>query len=373
MKTLNFVDIPKEYLSLKKEIDRAINKVIRSGHLILGEEVDLFEKEFASFLGAKYCMTVNSGTDALILGLRALNLKPGDEVIVPTNTFIASALSATENRLTPIFVDVNRDDYGIDLTDLKSKITSKTRAIIVVHLFGQPDKLTQIQKIIKDSKKNIYLIEDAAQAHGAFYNKKRVGTFGIFSVFSFYPTKNLGAYGDGGAIVTNNRTVADSIRLLRQYGQESKYHHKILGVNSRMDTIQAAILRIKLKHLDEWNKKRQANARLLTKLINRDCPQVKTPVYYPDRPCVYHLYVIQAAKRNALQAFLKQKRIMTLVHYPIPLHLQKAFSYLKYKKGDFPNAENISNSVVSLPIHPLLTIADIKYIAKTITDFYKQK
>lgn len=373
MKALNFVNIPKEYLSLKMKIDLAISKVIKSGHLILGEEVDLFEKEFADFLNAKYCLTVNSGTDALILGLRSLNLKPGDEVIVPTNTFIASALAATENKLTPIFVDVNKDDYGIDLADLKRKITTKTKAIIVVHLFGQPDKLDEIQKIIKGSKKNIYLIEDAAQAHGAFYNKKRIGTRGIFSVFSFYPTKNLGAYGDGGAIVTNNRGVADSIRLLRQYGQESKYHHEILGVNSRMDTIQAAILRIKLRHLDEWNNKRQANARLLTKLINRDCPKVKTPGYYKDRPSVYHLYVIQANKRNALQYFLKQKHIMTLVHYPIPLHLQKAFSYLKYKKGDFPNAENISDSVVSLPIHPFLTIQEIKYMARTITDFYKQK
>jgi dTDP-4-amino-4,6-dideoxygalactose transaminase len=367
-----FVDLKTQYKALKKEMDKAISDVITNARFIQGREVAQFENEFAEYLGAQYCIGVNSGTDALILGIRALGLKDGDEVIVPVNTFIATALGVSENRLKPVFVDSDKNDHGMDLNDLKKKITSRTKAIIAVHLYGQPEKIDEIQKIIRDSGKSIYLIEDACQAHGVLYKGKKVDTFGIFSAFSFYPGKNLGAYGDGGAIITNNEAVAGKCRMLREYGQKEKYIHGSLGINSRLDTIQAAVLRVKLVHLDAWNIKRQAIALYYTKQIKKYLPHVETPAFFPDRQSVFHLYVIQADKRDALLTHLVKQNIQALIHYPIPLHLQKAYAYLGYRKGDFPNAEYSAGRILSLPIYPELTKDQIDFVIKIIREFYAE-
>jgi len=342
-----------------------------SAGFIQGDEVKNFEKNFSDYLEVKYCISVNSGTDALILGLRSLNLKPQDEVIIPANTFIATALGATENNLKPVFVDIDPQDFGIDLTDLKNKINQRTKAVVVVHLFGQPDKISEIKDIIKQSKQKIYLIEDACQAHGAYYYDKRVGGEGIFSAFSFYPGKNLGAYGDGGAIVTNDKRIAEKIKLLREYGQSKKYFHETLGINSRLDTIQAAILNIKLTRLDHWNKQRQAAALYYTNQIKTFFPNLLPPQKFFDRQSVYHLYVVRTKKRNQLLKFLNKNNVQALIHYPVPLHLQKAFHYLGYKKGDLPNTEKAASEILSLPIYPEITKKQIDYIIGKLKDFYK--
>lgn len=374
-----FVDLKAQYKSLKKDIDKALRDVIESARFIQGKEVALFENEFAHYLHARYCVGVNSGTDALILGIRALGLTPGDEVIVPVNTFIATALGVSENRLKPVFVDTDPDDYGMDLADLRKKITSKTKAIIVVHLFGQSEKIDEIKKIIRQAGKSIYLIEDACQAHGALYlprgkagKGKKVGTFGIFSAFSFYPGKNLGAYGDGGAIVTNNKALALKCRMLREYGQKKKYIHTSMGINSRLDTLQAAVLRVKLAHLDVWNAKRQHIASYYTKQIHTFLPSVKTPAAVKGRQSVFHLYVVQVDKRDKLLEFLNKRGVQALIHYPIPLHLQEAYEYLGYKKGDFPAIEHSAKRLLSLPIYPELTKKHVDYIVRTMKKFYEK-
>ena len=366
------VDLTKQYQYLKNDIDKAILKVLTSTRFIHGEEVVKFEKEFAQYLGASHCITVNSGTDALILGMRALDLSPEDEIIVPVNTFIATALGVSENGLKPVFVDNDKNDYGMNLEDLKKKITSKTKAIVIVHLFGQPEKIDEIREIIKASGKNIYLIEDACQAHGAVYKGKKVGTFGIFSAFSFYPGKNLGAYGDGGAIVTNDDTLAVKCSMLREYGQKAKYVHQCLGINSRLDTIQAAVLRVKLPHLDRWNNKRQQIASYYTKQIRKYLPSVLIPHITPGRQSVFHLYVIQVDKRDELLRYLVSQNIQALIHYPIPLHLQEAYAYLGYKKGDFPNAERTAARILSLPIFAELTRSQVDYIILAMRKFYEK-
>ena len=366
-----FIDLKAQYKSIKKEVYTSVNQVLQDGKFILGERVNDFEKKFAKYLGAKYCVTVNSGTDALILGTKALNIPSGNEILIPTYTFVATALAATNNGLRPVFVDINEKDFGINIDDLKRKINSRTSAIILVHLYGQPDKIAEVKEIIKKTGKKIFLIEDAAQAHGAMYKNKKVGTFSVFSIFSFYPTKNLGAYGDGGAIVTNDRALATRYRLLREYGQKKKYYYEFLSINSRFDALQAAILLVKLKYLDSWNKKRQYLAALYSGLLNPLSAEVKTPNIFFERKSVFHLYTIRAKRRNQLKQFLSQKGIETLIHYPIPLHLQKAFRFLQYKKGDLPIAEKITKQVLSLPIYPELTKQQIKYTVKNIKKFYE--
>lgn len=370
MSKIPFVDLKAQYQIIKREINEAIGKTIKNFQFIQGEGVKLFEKEFARYLNVRYCITVNSGTDALILGIRALELKPGDEIIVPVNTFIATALGVSENGLKPVFVDID-DDYGINLDDLKRKINSRTKAIILVHLYGQPDKIDEVKEIIKKTGKKIYLIEDACQAHGADYKGIKVGNFGIFAAFSFYPGKNLGAYGDGGAIVTNDKKLAEKYRLLREYGQIKKYYHQTLGVNSRLDTIQAAILRVKLRYLDRWNKLRQKHAKLYTEILNKNLPFIKTPKEFPERRSVYHLYVIRVKKRDQLFNYLQNKGVQALIHYPIPLHLQEAYKFLGYKKGDFPIAEKVASEILSLPMFPELKLDFIRKEIKLILNFYK--
>ncbi len=367
-----FVDLQAQYKSNKAEINSAINNVIKNTEFILGKEVEEFEKNFSQFLGVKNCVTLASGTDALIIGMRSLSLPPGSEILIPSNTFIATALAASFNGHKPVFVDADPNDHGINLSDLAKKINSRTRAIVVVHLYGQSDKIGEIDEVIKKSGRTIYLIEDACQAHGAEYKGKKVGTFGIFSTFSFYPSKNLGAYGDGGAICTNNDKLANKLKLLRQYGQRKKYYHDVLGVNSRLDTIQAAVLNVKLPYLEKWNKKRQEIASLYTELIKRSIPQIKTPHIFTERKSIFHLYLIRTKKRNRLQKYLKNDGVTTLIHYPIPLHLQKAYKFLKYKRGDLPVSEKLAQEILSLPIYPELKKNQTHYVVNLLKRFYEK-
>ena len=365
-----YLDLKAQYTSIKTEIDDAFSQIFHEMQFIGGNEVVAFEEEFASFLGAKHVISVNSGTDALILGIEALHLSPDDEVIVPVNTFYATAVAVARNNLRPVFVDID-EHFGMSLSDLKKKITTKTKAIIAVHLYGQPENISGIQQVIQETNKEIFLIEDVCQAHGAVYENKKVGTFGIFSTFSFYPGKNLGAYGDGGVIATNDDELDKTYRLLREYGQTTKYHHESIGVNSRLDSIQASVLRKKLSHLDAWNNQRRNNASYYNERLS-DCSHVVMPMLLPDRQSVFHIYAIRAQHRNELQQYLKDHGIGTLIHYPIPLHLTGAFSYLGHKKGDFPIAEQYAEELLSLPMYPELTHEQIANVAERIIRFYSE-
>lgn len=366
-----FVDLAAQYKEIRVEIDTAIANVINSSKFIGGDDVVRFEEEFANYIGSKFCIGVNSGTDALILGVRALGLSQGDEVIISANTYISGALAASENRAKPVFIDIDEKDFGINLKDLADKINNRTKAVIVTHLNGQPDKIDEVRNILKKSGKKIYLIEDACQAHGAFYKDKRVGSFGIFSAFSFYPGKNLGAYGDAGAIITNDKKLADKYKLLREYGQTKKYYHDNLGVNSRLDSIQAAVLRVKLPYLDKWNNQRKQIAFVYSKYLNKNLPFIKTPDKFNNRESIYHLYVIRIANRDKLLNYLAKNNIQALIHYPVPLHLQNAYKYLGYLKGDLPIVERVSSEILSIPIYPQLGKEKQDYILEKITEFYK--
>lgn len=365
-----FVDLKGQYHNIQSEIDAAIKRVLEKGQFIGGEEVEDFENEFAAYLDSKHCVSMNSGTDALILGVRALDLPSGSEVILPANTFYATALAASENNLRPVFTDIDETDFGMDLSDLKKKITSKTKAVIAVHLYGQPDKMDEIQEVIKQSGKDIHFIEDAAQTHGAKLNGKRVGTTGIFAAFSFYPGKNLGAYGDGGALTTQDDALAKKYKLLREYGSEQKYYHKSLGRNSRLDTLQAAILRIKLKHLDTWNAQRQKLAAYYTEKL-ASIKGISVPHHFENRAGIYHVYVIRASKRDELQKYLASKGITTIIHYPVPLHLQEAYAYLGYKTGDLPKTEKACEEILSSPMYPEMTTEQADEVIKVIREFYQ--
>ncbi len=369
--TIPFVDLNSQYEEIKPEIDAAIARVIESSKFIGGEDVAKFEEEFASYIGSAYCIGVNSGTDALILGVRALGLGQGDEIIIPANTYMSGALAASENGAKPVFTDIDEEDFGINLKDLVNKINNRTKAVIITHLNGQPDKVDEIKNILKKSGRKIYLIEDACQAHGAYYKGKRVGSFGIFSAFSFYPGKNLGAYGDAGAITTNDKKLAEKYKLLREYGQSKKYFHDVIGINSRMDTIQAAVLRVKLSHLDNWNTKRRGIASQYDKFFEKHLAFIKIPKHFKDRESIYHLYVIRVKERNKLLEHLTKNNIQALIHYPVPLHLQKAYGYLGYVKGNLPIVEKVSSEILSLPMYPQLTKEKQNYILEKIVEFYR--
>lgn len=365
-----FVDLKAQYKEIKADIDKSIKTVLQNTNFINGNEVEEFENNFAKYIGVKYAVGVNSGTDALILGVRALDIKDG-EVLVPANSYISSALAASENGLIPVFVDVDENDYGMDLEDLKKKINTKTKAIVVVHLYGLPDKLDEILKIIKSAKQKIFLIEDACQAHGATFKNKKVGSFGDFAAFSFYPGKNLGAYGDGGMITTNSKKINEKLKLLRQYGQIKKYYHESLGINSRLDTIQAAILNTKLKNLDKWNKNRDKIAKYYTEIIKKELPFIITPKEFDDRQSSWHIYCIRVPKRDELLDFLHSRNIEALIHYPVPIHRQHAYNYLNYKKGSLPKVENITTEIISLPLYPQITKLTVDEIVDCIKKFYK--
>jgi len=360
------LDLKKQYLSIKKEIDGAIKRVLDNTQFILGENVRKFEKEFSDFCNTRYAIGVGDGTGALYLAVRALGISKGDEVIIPVNTYIATAEAITLNGAKPIFVDIDLDTFNIDVSKIEKVITKRTKAIIPVHLFGQPADMFPILKIARKYK--FYVIEDCAQAHGAKYKGRKVGSMGNIACFSFFPAKNLGAYGDGGAVVTNSSKLAEKIRMLRNHGRKEKYLHKIEGINSRLDEIQAAILRVKLRSLNKWNKARQKNAKIYDKLF-QNTNDIITPRIIKNTQSVYYFYTICVKNRKKIQKKLKEKGVSTGIHYPIPLHLQPAYKYLGYKKGDFPKAEKQSNEILSLPIYPELTEKQIKFIVNIIKKY----
>jgi dTDP-4-amino-4,6-dideoxygalactose transaminase len=351
-----FLDLKAGYLELQPEIDAAIKRVLNSGWYILGSEIEAFEAEFASYCEANYCIGVANGLDALHLSLLALGVKPGDEVIVPSNTYIATWLAVSQCGAIPVPVEPDPLTYNVDPTRIEAAITDRTKVILPVHLYGQPADMDPILAIAK--KHDLRVLEDGAQAHGARYKDKRIGAHGDIVAWSFYPGKNLGAYGDGGAITTNDPELADRINVLRNYGSRVKYVNDVLGFNSRLDPLQAAALRVKLKVLDEWNARRSniaecysdelKNIGLLLPLV----PEWAKPVW--------HLYVVQHPQRDNLQKQLGEADIGTLIHYPIPPHLQAAYAKLGFGKGDLPIAERIHQNVLSLPIGPHLTNNHLK-------------
>lgn len=360
-----FVDLRAQYKSLTSEVQQAISAVLERGDFILGEEVSLFEEECAAYCGVTHAIGVDSGTSALELALRAFDIGPGDEVITAANTFIASALPISYTGATPVLVDTDPQTYTMDVSLLENSITERTKAVIPVHLYGQPADMDPIMEIAR--KYGLVVIEDACQAHGAKYKGKRVGSLGHAAAFSFYPAKNLGAYGDGGMVVTNDKRVAKSLQMLRDYGQREKYHHELLGYNHRLDTLQAAVLRVKLKHLDAWNAARREHAQLYGELLAHSPVVPPTEADYAEP--VYHLYVIRVEHREALRAYLRDKDIATGIHYPIPIHLQPAYRNLGYKKGSFSVTEEYAEQVLSLPMYAELTPGSIEYVAEAIRDF----
>jgi dTDP-4-amino-4,6-dideoxygalactose transaminase len=330
-----FVNLPATHQALEREILDAITPLIRNAEFIMGKAVGEFEQEFAKYVGAKHCISLNSGTAALHLALMALEVGPGDEVITAANSFIATAEAISFVGATPVFVDCDPATYNLDVTKLEKAITKKTKAIIPVHLYGCPADMEPLMALAK--KHNVKVVEDACQGHGARYNGKRVGTFGDIAAFSFYPGKNLGAAGDGGAVVTNDDGLARHVRLLREHGSEKKYVHEIIGHNFRLDTLQAAVLKVKLPHLDKWNELRRAAAAYYTKNLLE--LGLKVPIEPANTEHVYHLYVIQVRDREKVQAVLAEHGVQSGIHYPNPIHRQKAYSFLGIKEGAFPVSE----------------------------------
>ena len=361
------VDLQAQYKSIKNEIDSAISEVISRSAFIGGIYVSSFEPAFAECCDVKHCIGVGSGTDALFIALRALGIGEGDEVITAANTFIATSEAITLTGARVVFVDVDPVTFNINTGRIEEKITPRTRAIIPVHLFGQPAEMDPILAIAQ--KHNFRVIEDAAQAHGAVYRGRPIGSLGDAGCFSFYPGKNLGAYGDGGAIVTNNDELAIRARMFANHGRIGKYDHEIEGMNSRLDGLQAAILKVKLRHLSEWTEKRRKNAHLYGKYLKDT--GVIAPVEIDDVKAVYHLYVIRVKResRKNLQEHLKSRGVATGIHYPIALPNLKAYSYLGHSESDFPEASKASQEVLSLPMFPELEENQIQYIAESIKEF----
>ncbi len=362
--TIPLNDLKAEYASIQPEMDAAIQRVISNTSFILGKEVAEFEKNFAAFCQASHCVGVDSGTAALHLALLILGIQPGDEVVTTTHTFIATAEVISVIGARPVFVDIDPRTYNLDPQQLERAITPRTRAIIPVHLYGQPAEMDAILDIAR--RHNLPVIEDAAQAHGAEYRGRRAGTMGDIACFSFYPGKNLGAYGDGGALVTNNAEYAARAKMLRDHGRTDKYAHQIVGYGYRLDALQAAILGAKLPHLDAWNARRREVAARYDQLL-KDA-DVVTPYVPPDISPVFHVYCIRHKNRDALRAHLKECGVDTGIHYPIPLHLQPVYQSLGYKAGDFPNAEKAANEILSLPIYPAMTEAQIHQIVDAIKE-----
>lgn len=361
---IKFNNLDRVYKKYKDEFNKAVINVLESGWYILGKNVEEFEKKFADFVGTKYCVGVNSGLDALILAFRALDIKEGDEVIAPANTYIASILGITENGATPVLVEPD-EYYNIDVSKIEEKITESTKAILVVHLYGQAANVKEIRKIA--DKYGLYLVEDCAQSHGAKYENKVTGAWGDIGCFSFYPTKNLGAFGDGGAIVTNNEKLYEKLRMLRNYGSKIKYNHEIEGVNSRLDEIQAALLLVKLKYYDEIRKWRERIAqRYLNEIKNH---RIKLPKIRDGAEHVWHLFVVQVDNRDKFQKYLQDNGIETQIHYPIPPHLSNAYKRLGYKKGDLPITEFYSEHIVSLPFYDFMTDEEVDFVIEIVNKY----
>jgi dTDP-4-amino-4,6-dideoxygalactose transaminase len=360
-----FVDLQMQYRQHRDEFASAMEAVCDRAAFILGEEVDAFEKSFATFCGAKECVGVASGCDALLWAIKACGIGPGDEVITAANTYIATVLAISAAGATPVLVDCREDSYEIDPEQVRQAVTRKTRAILPVHLYGQAADMDEILALAKEHK--LKVIEDACQAHGATYKGRACGILGDVGCFSFYPGKNLGAYGDGGAVVTNDREIADKVRMLRNYGQSKKYYHDSIGWNSRLDTIQAAVLNAKLKHLNSWNDSRRQHAAMYREQLG-DLP-IRLPQEMPGNKHVYHLFVIRMARRDAALEFLKKKDIVCGIHYPVPVHLQKAYASLGYRSGSFPVTEGAASELLSLPMFPELTPDQIAAVCQGLRNF----
>jgi dTDP-4-amino-4,6-dideoxygalactose transaminase len=359
-----FVDLKSQYNSIKDEINTAVLNVLDSTQFILGDEVVAFEQEFATYCSAEHGVALNTGTSALHLALLAAGIGAGDEVITVPFTFVATVSAIAYTGATPVFVDIDPVSYTMDVNQIKKAITAKTKAIMPVHLYGQPADMDPIMEIAH--RHGLKVIEDAAQAHRSEYKGRRVGSIGDIGCFSFYPGKNLGAYGEGGMAVTNNPEYAQKMRMLRDWGQDGRYNHVMKGYNYRMDGIQGAILRVKLRYLDRWTDARRTHAAQYDALLADS--GLKTPVAMPYGHHVYHVYVLRVPQREALQQKLNDRGIQTGIHYPIPVHLQKAFADLGHHKGDFPESELVAAEVLSLPMYPELSEAQINVIATAVCE-----
>ncbi len=377
MKSIKMVDLEGQYLQVKQEIDAAIQEVIVTSAFIKGPAVKEFEKNLQSYLDVNHTIACGNGTDALQVALMALDLKPGDEVITTSFTFIATVEVIALLGLTPVFVDIQPGTFNMDVEQVKNAITGRTKVILPVHLFGQCSDMEPLMELANEN--DIHIIEDNAQAIGADYNfsngvKKKAGTLGTLGCTSFFPSKNLGGYGDGGAIFTNDSHLAEKISAIVNHGMRKKYHHEYIGVNSRLDTIQAAILNVKLKYLDQYIKARQ-KAAIYYDQIFMNHPGIKIPVRSGNSTHVFHQYTLQvpANKRDGLQEFLKTKNIPSMIYYPVPLHLQKAYAFLGYKEGDLPVTEQMSKVVLSLPMHTELDDEQLNYISKNVIEYLDAK
>jgi dTDP-4-amino-4,6-dideoxygalactose transaminase len=363
-----FGDLRRHYLENKPAIDKAIAGVLESGWFILGKQGELFEEEFAQYCGCKYAVGVASGTEALYIALSACGIGHNDEVITVSTTAFPTAAAVSMTGATPVFIDIDSETYLMNPHLVEQAITPRTKAIIPVHLYGQTADMDGILSIAK--MHNLIVIEDACQAHGALYKGKKAGAMGITGCFSFYPSKNLGAFGDGGLVTTNNTDLYEKMKLLRNYGQKDRYNSVLVGINSRLDEIQAAVLRVKLPKLDQWNIRRNEIAELYKNLIISN--EVKHPTVKDSNYHIFHLYVIRVDKevRDKLREHLQTKGIGTQIHYPIPIHLQEAYSFLSYKEGDLPVTEQAAKEIISLPMFPELTDEEIRKISEAINSFF---
>src|SRR5215212_7470363 len=367
-----FVDLQAQYRSIKAEVDAAVQRVLDTSAFILGREVEAFERAFAEYVGARECVGVSNGTAAIQLALQACGVGPGDEVVVPANTFFATAEAVSTAGATPVFADCDSDSSNIDAGRIEEVITERTRAVIPVHLYGQPADLDAVFEVAE--RHNLIVIEDAAQAHGARYKGKRVGPLARAGCFSFYPGKNLGAYGEGGAVVTDDAEVARRLRMLRDHGSEQKYRHELVGYNFRLEGIQGAVLSVKLKHLDDWNALRRQHAAryrvLLAPLADSGTLVLPREADYAEH--VYHLFVVQTDARDGLQRYLSAAGVQTGIHYPVPVHLQPAYAALGHKEGDFPVAESQARASLSLPMFAELTEGQVSYVAEAVGDYFAE-
>ena len=359
------VDLKAQYESIRQEIDPAVLRVLGSGSFVQGGAVRHFEQEFAGYAGAAHAVTVNSGTSALHLALLAAGIGPGDEVITVAHTFVATVAAILYAGATPVLVDIDPETFAIDVARIEAAITPRTRAIVPVHLYGHPADMDPIMKIAQ--ARGLTVIEDAAQAHGAWYRDRPIGGIADLTCFSFYPSKNLGAYGEGGAVTTNRDDYDRSLRMLRDWGCEQKYHHKLKGYNYRLDEIQATILRVKLRHLEGWNQARRDHAAAYTSALANT--SVVPPTEKPWARHVYYVYAVRSEARDDLQRWLKSRGVETGIHYPIPVHMQEAYSDLGYSKGDFPHSELAAEQVLSLPLYPELRPAQLQQAVAAIHEF----
>lgn len=363
-----FLDLKRQYATIKSDIDSALERVLSHTQFILGREVKQFEENLAKYCGTKFAIGCASGTDALLLSLRACGVGPGDEVITSTFSFFATAGVISRLGATPVFVDILPESYNIDSSQIERKINKNTKVIMPVHLFGLCADMDEILSIAK--RHNVRIVEDAAQAIGSTYKGKKAGTMGDLGCFSFFPSKNLGAYGDAGAVVTNDSELADKIRMLRVHGSRRKYYHETVGYNSRLDTLQAAILDAKLKYLDSWTEKRRKHAQFYNQAFSR--LPVQLPQEEKDKYHIFHQYTLSVPKRDQFKEYLKQKEIGCDTYYPLPLHQQECYRELAQRNGSLPVAEKKASEVVSLPIFPELTQSELEYVAGRVTCFYRQ-